>query len=83
MQRLIVRIVCFLIRLYQMFSRCLLSTTCRYHPSCSEYTLQAVAKFGFFHGLKMAAGRIARCSPFFKGGYDPVGEADSASSQPG
>ena len=45
---------------------------CRFNPTCSDYTYQAVEKYGVFKGLKMGAGRILRCNPFSKGGYNPV-----------
>jgi len=45
---------------------------CRYHPSCSEYTAQAIRKYGVFTGVAFGARRILRCSPFSSGGYDPV-----------
>jgi len=45
---------------------------CKYHPSCSEYTKQAIIKYGSIKGIAMGIGRILRCNPFSKGGYDPV-----------
>ncbi len=47
---------------------------CIFYPSCSEYTYQAVDKFGVVKGLFLGAKRILRCNPFNKGGYDPVPE---------
>jgi len=46
--------------------------SCRYSPTCSEYTLQAVARFGSLKGLYLGARRIISCNPFSKGGFDPV-----------
>ena len=45
---------------------------CRYYPTCSRYTLDAVEFYGPFKGLFMGMARILRCNPLFKGGYDPV-----------
>ncbi len=45
---------------------------CIHQPSCSEYTYQAIDKYGFIKGFWLGAKRISRCHPFAKGGYDPV-----------
>lgn len=47
---------------------------CRFTPTCSAYALEAFKKRGFFVGLILSIGRILRCNPLFKGGYDPVPE---------
>lgn len=47
---------------------------CRYYPTCSEYTKQAIERFGFWHGGFLGLKRLLRCNPFFKGGIDPVPE---------
>jgi hypothetical protein len=46
--------------------------TCRYSPTCSEYTRQAIQKHGTIRGLWMGVKRVLRCNPFFIGGVDPV-----------
>lgn len=46
--------------------------TCKFKPSCSEYTYEAVERFGTLKGLGMGLKRIVKCSPLSKGGYDPV-----------
>ena len=45
---------------------------CKYYPTCSEYTKQAINKYGVLRGLKLGFFRILRCNPFSKGGYDPL-----------
>jgi hypothetical protein len=62
-----------LIRFYQMtISRALPAGTCRFHPTCSHYGYQAIARYGLFKGGWMAVWRVLRCQPFNPGGYDPV-----------
>ena len=45
---------------------------CKFHPTCSEYTKQAIKKYGAFRGSLKGIWRIIRCNPFSKGGYDPL-----------
>lgn len=45
---------------------------CRFSPTCSEYTYQAVSRYGIIYGLWLGVKRISKCHPFHKGGYDPV-----------
>ncbi len=47
---------------------------CRYVPTCSEYAVQALQRFGFFKGAALSLARVCRCNPLFKGGWDPVPE---------
>jgi putative membrane protein insertion efficiency factor len=60
------------IRAYQVLVSPLFAGSCRYYPSCSQYTYEAVTRYGWLHGSWMGMKRIARCHPFAKGGYDPV-----------
>ena len=57
---------------YKRFISPLLPSACRFYPTCSEYTMEAVRKFGPVQGLWMGVTRISRCHPFHAGGYDPV-----------
>lgn len=66
------RIIIFMIRFYQKYISSLKGTKCPYIPSCSQYGLEAVEKYGALKGSLLAIWRILRCNPFSKGGYDPV-----------
>ncbi|MFZ2488646.1 MAG: membrane protein insertion efficiency factor YidD [Anaerolineae bacterium] len=66
------QLVISLIRGYQRFISPLLGSNCRFEPTCSHYTLQAVERYGAAKGLWLGAKRIGRCHPFNPGGYDPV-----------
>ena len=61
-----------LIRLYKKYISPGLPPSCKYLPTCSDYAIDAIMKYGAFRGSFMAAWRILRCNPFSKGGYDPV-----------
>jgi putative membrane protein insertion efficiency factor len=61
-----------LVRGYQLLISPVLGQNCRYMPSCSAYTLEAMEKHGALKGIWMGMKRISRCHPFHEGGYDPV-----------
>ena len=61
-----------LVRAYQMLVSPLFPPACRYYPSCSNYAIEALEKYGAWRGGWMAVRRIARCHPFRPGGFDPV-----------
>ena len=67
-------VMIWLISLYRKYISPLKPPCCRFTPTCSAYALEAFKKRGFFVGLILTVGRICRCNPFFKGGYDPVPE---------
>ena len=66
------RLLVAFIRLYQLCLSPLLGQTCRFTPTCSQYAIQAIQKYGAIRGTWFGACRIARCHPFHAGGYDPV-----------
>ncbi len=66
------KVIYFLIRLYQKIKHMFFVDTCRFYPSCSEYAISAVHKYGALKGSFKAFCRILRCSPLSKGGFDPL-----------
>ena len=66
------RLLVTLIRGYQRVLSPALPPSCRFHPSCSQYALEAVRRHGALRGSWLAARRLARCHPFHPGGFDPV-----------
>lgn len=69
---MLVLIMIKLIKFYQKFISPLKGRTCRFYPTCSQYALQAIEKYGFYKGGYLALKRILKCHPFHQGGYDPV-----------
>ena len=61
-----------LIRVYQTGVSPALGVRCRFEPSCSAYTYQAIARFGLIRGISLGTRRLVRCRPGGAGGYDPV-----------
>jgi putative membrane protein insertion efficiency factor len=61
-----------MIRIYQMTISQALPSSCRFIPTCSQYTYEAIEKYGLFKGAWLGCKRILHCHPFHPGGYDPV-----------
>ncbi len=66
------RMLIFLVRLYQVMLSPYLGRQCRFLPTCSEYFIEAVHRYGALRGGLMGSRRICRCHPFSRGGFDPV-----------
>jgi len=67
-----------LIRVYQVTLSPFIGNQCRFHPSCSNYALEAVDRFGALKGCWLAVRRLGRCHPFHAGGFDPVPGSSAA-----
>jgi putative membrane protein insertion efficiency factor len=61
-----------LIRAYRLLLSPLLPPACRFTPTCSEYSYEAIARYGVLKGGRLSIRRLLRCHPFHPGGYDPV-----------
>lgn len=72
MKKLLTKIMLGMIRFYQLFISPLTPPACRYTPTCSQYAIEAIKKYGPFRGGWLAFKRILRCNPFGGSGYDPV-----------
>lgn len=69
---MISRFLTIVIRIYQATLSPLLGSCCRFHPSCSQYSLEAIETHGALKGIALAVRRVLRCHPFNDGGHDPV-----------
>ena len=65
-------ILLFLIKTYRYIISPWLGNHCRFEPSCSQYALEAIERYGAGYGLWLSLRRLGRCHPFYPGGYDPV-----------
>ncbi|MBU1424569.1 MAG: membrane protein insertion efficiency factor YidD [Gammaproteobacteria bacterium] len=65
-------ILLLLVRGYQLILSPVLPPSCRFSPSCSQYSLEAISKYGALKGLWLTIKRVIRCNPWNPGGYDPV-----------
>jgi putative membrane protein insertion efficiency factor len=69
---MLARLLVILVRGYQIAISPILPPACRYTPSCSQYAIEALRRYGALKGSWLATRRICRCHPFREGGYDPV-----------
>ncbi|MDO8785480.1 MAG: membrane protein insertion efficiency factor YidD [Syntrophales bacterium] len=71
--KVIGEIIIITVRFYRICVSPFFAPCCRFHPSCSEYSIMAVKRHGPFKGLLLSLRRLLRCHPLHPGGYDPVG----------
>lgn len=74
MTKILKKIIITLIRFYQLALSPLKQPTCRFSPTCSQYSIEAIEQFGVIKGTYLSVRRILKCHPFHEGGYDPVPE---------
>ena len=82
MRRFAQRVTLHLLRAYKWAISPMFPPACRYVPTCSEYAMEAVERYGVLHGGLMASARLLCCHPFAKGGYDPVVRHPAQDHQP-
>ena len=70
--KIVANIIIKIIKCYKFLISPLLGNSCRYLPTCSEYTIQAIKKFGLIKGTTLSLNRISKCHPWGKGGFDPI-----------
>ena len=66
------KLLILLIKFYRKYISPMKTTKCPYFPTCSEYGLEAIEKYGALKGILLGIARILKCNPFSKGGYDPL-----------
>jgi hypothetical protein len=76
MKKILIAPFIFLVKVYQTLISPLTPATCRFQPTCSHYSIEALKKHGLFHGGRLAIKRIFSCHPWGKSGYDPVPEKE-------
>lgn len=75
------KILILLIRFYQKFISPMFPAKCRFYPTCSQYTLEAIKEHGAIKGTYLGIRRILKCHPFHEGGYDPVPKRENKNSE--
>ncbi|WP_394867231.1 membrane protein insertion efficiency factor YidD [Paraclostridium bifermentans] len=72
MNHYLTRVFIYIVRFYQKHISLLKGPTCRFYPTCSQYAIEALKKYGALKGSYLAIRRILKCHPFHPGGYDPL-----------
>jgi putative membrane protein insertion efficiency factor len=68
----ITKLFIIIIKFYQVYISPIKGKTCRFYPTCSQYAIEALKKYGFFKGSYLSIKRILKCHPFHEGGHDPL-----------
>ena len=70
--RLLAKLFIYMVRIYQKYISPMRGPTCRFYPTCSQYSIEAYKKYGAMKGTYLTIRRILKCHPFHPGGYDPL-----------
>jgi len=70
----LIYLIVYIIKLYKIFISPVMPQACKYYPTCSAYSIQAIKRFGLIKGGYLSLKRIISCNPFSSGGFDPVPE---------
>ena len=74
LNKIAVKILINIIQIYRFFSPFFYRGVCRFNPTCTDYTIQAILKYGFIIGIYKSAIRLSKCHPFGKHGFDPLSQ---------
>jgi putative membrane protein insertion efficiency factor len=72
LNRYLSKLLIYLVRFYQKYISPLKGPTCRFYPTCSQYSIEAIRKYGALKGIYLTIRRLLKCHPFHSGGYDPL-----------
>lgn len=72
MRELLKIVIINILKIYKYFLSPFLPQSCRFYPTCSVYSMEAIEKYGIFKGCYLTARRLIKCHPFHSGGYDPL-----------
>jgi len=75
------KLLIYFVRAYQLLISPLLGANCRFHPTCSQYMIDAIDRFGVFKGMWLGMRRLSHCHPWHEGGLDPVPELNKTSDK--